>query len=101
MIFYKSHDLLAARPHQYIAMVNRSPPASVVASWPTPNYADPVTRGPQLRIVALLGLILVWLTVGLRLYVRGFILKAFGIDDVFIAMALVGIYSRAGLNELR
>ncbi|KKY25281.1 hypothetical protein UCRPC4_g01920 [Phaeomoniella chlamydospora] len=52
-------------------MVNRSPPASVVASWPTPNYADPVTR------------------VGLRLYVRGFILKAFGIDDVFIAMALL------------
>ncbi|EMD65931.1 hypothetical protein COCSADRAFT_86419 [Bipolaris sorokiniana ND90Pr] len=27
------------------------PPASVVLSWPTPNYDDPVTRGPALIIV--------------------------------------------------
>ncbi|XP_014551162.1 hypothetical protein COCVIDRAFT_113642 [Bipolaris victoriae FI3] len=27
------------------------PPASVILSWPTPNYDDPVTRGPALVIV--------------------------------------------------
>ncbi|KAF2773743.1 hypothetical protein EJ03DRAFT_286011, partial [Teratosphaeria nubilosa] len=62
-------------------------PASVVASWPKPNYVDPVRRA-WLPILALFLVALTTLLVAGRFYMRA---KkeagAFGLDDVFIAIA--------------
>ncbi|KAK4238313.1 hypothetical protein C8A03DRAFT_43912 [Achaetomium macrosporum] len=48
----------------------RFPPPEVIASWPTPNYIDPQTRGPALIIVESIFLAFSLACVGLRLYVR-------------------------------
>ena len=68
----------------------RLPPADVLLSWPTPNYENPVTRGNALVIVNSIFIGFVVITVGLRLYTRLVIKRWFGIDDVFILLALVG-----------
>ena len=68
----------------------------MLLSWPTPNYANPVTRGDALLIVNSVLIALVVITVGLRLYTRLIIKRWFGLDDVFILLALV----RVGLNSL-
>lgn len=65
------------------------PPASVILSWPTPNYDDPVTRGPALVIVNAIFISLTFLIVAARLYTRIVIKRWFGVDDVFILLALV------------
>ncbi|USP82307.1 hypothetical protein yc1106_09581 [Curvularia clavata] len=59
------------------------PPVSVVLSWPTPNYDNPVTRGPALIIVNAICITLTVLTVVARLYTRIVIKRWFGIDDLF------------------
>jgi hypothetical protein len=77
------------------------PPAEVLLGWPAPNYDHPVTRGPALLILNSVLIGLVTITVGLRLYTRIWIKRWFGIDDVFIILALVssGIpYGVAGLT---
>ena len=59
----------------------RLPPPEVVATWPPPNYINPVTRGPTLIIVELITLAISLISLGLRLYVR---IKLFGrieLDD--------------------
>ncbi|KAK3306301.1 uncharacterized protein B0T15DRAFT_483712 [Chaetomium strumarium] len=48
----------------------RFPPPEVIASWPTPNYTDPATRGPALIIIESIFLAVSVACVGLRLYVR-------------------------------
>jgi len=48
----------------------RFPPPEVLASWPTPNYKNPVTRGPALIITELTILPLALTCVALRLWVR-------------------------------
>jgi hypothetical protein len=65
------------------------PPLEVIAKWPTPNYTHPVTRGNALLVVncAFCGLAII--TVGLRLYTRAVIKRWFGLDDIFIILALV------------
>ena len=65
------------------------PPIEVILSWPPPNYANPVTRGDALLIVNSILIALVVITVGLRMYTRLIIKRWFGIDDVFILLALV------------
>ena len=65
------------------------PPIEVILSWPTPNYTNPVTRGDALLIVNSVLIALVVITVGLRMYTRLIIKRWFGIDDVFILLALV------------
>ncbi|KAF1830954.1 hypothetical protein BDW02DRAFT_76513 [Decorospora gaudefroyi] len=65
------------------------PPVAVLLTWPTPNYEDPVTRGPALVIVNSIFLSLVVLTVTARLYTRLVIKRWFGWDDVFILLALL------------
>ncbi|OAL06061.1 hypothetical protein IQ06DRAFT_75060 [Phaeosphaeriaceae sp. SRC1lsM3a] len=67
----------------------RLPPADVLLSWPTPNYDNPVTRGPTLVIVNYILAVITIITVGLRLYTRTVIKRWFGIDDVFIILALI------------
>lgn len=70
------------------------PPASVLASWPTPNYDNPThVRGPELIIVAGIFFPLAVLMVILRFFTRIRISKAFGIDDVFLLAALVPTFA--------
>jgi hypothetical protein len=65
------------------------PPVDVLLSWPTPNYEDPVTRGPALVIVNSIFVALAVSTVAARLYTRIVIKRWFGIDDIFILLALL------------
>lgn len=65
------------------------PPYSVLASWPTPNYIDPVVRGPANIIIISIFFPLVLLTVGIRIYTRLCLSKSFGVDDWFIIATLV------------
>jgi hypothetical protein len=67
----------------------RLPPVDVLLSWPTPNYENPVTRGNALVIVNSIFIGFVVITVGLRIYTRLVIKRWFGVDDVFILLALV------------
>jgi hypothetical protein len=67
----------------------RLPPPDVIAAWPTPNYENPVTRGPTLIIVNSVFLAVVTAVVGLRAYTRLILTRAFGFDDAFIFLALV------------
>jgi hypothetical protein len=64
------------------------PPVDVLLGWPTPNYKDPVTRGPALLIVNCIFIALTIITVVARLYTRIVIKRWFGIDDIFILIAL-------------
>ncbi|KAK3633268.1 hypothetical protein LTR56_002505 [Elasticomyces elasticus] len=66
----------------------RIPPLSVLLTWPTPNYVDPVTRGNASLVVNVIFTTLVILAVALRFYCR-FSAGAlrFGWDDAMIALA--------------
>jgi hypothetical protein len=79
----------------------RLPPTEVLLNWPTPNYDHPVTRGDALLVVNAVFIGLATITVGLRLYTRLFIKRWFGIDDVFILLALVSrlLYRGGHSNE--
>ncbi len=59
----------------------RSPPPEVLASWPTPNYVNPETRGHALTIVELTALSISSICLGLRLYVRARIMRSVDWDD--------------------
>ncbi|KAL0931188.1 uncharacterized protein CTRU02_213923 [Colletotrichum truncatum] len=48
----------------------RIPPLDVILAWPTPNYKNPVNRGPGLLVIELVFLILALGCLGLRMYVR-------------------------------
>jgi hypothetical protein len=69
----------------------RLPPTEILLSWPPPNYENPVTRGPALAIVNYIFISITVVVVALRLYTRIAIKRWFGIDDVFIIVALVSI----------
>jgi hypothetical protein len=65
------------------------PPVSVMDKWPKPNYIDPVKRGPALLLVNAILVPLAFIVVGLRLYTRLRIVRLAGLDDFFIALALI------------
>lgn len=67
----------------------RIPPPDVLAQWPTPNYVNPESRGPGLTIIELIMLPLSLMFLGLRLYVRGRLLRKTGWDDWFMVIASV------------
>ncbi|KAM7188873.1 hypothetical protein V8F20_010382 [Naviculisporaceae sp. PSN 640] len=67
----------------------RFPPPEVIASWPTPNYVDPVTRGSSLIIVECIGISTALICLGLRLYVRIFLMRNTGWDDWIMVAAMV------------
>ncbi|KAH8680427.1 hypothetical protein BGZ61DRAFT_456688 [Ilyonectria robusta] len=52
--------------------------------WTYNVPGDPPTTGPQITSLAIVFTAVALLTVSLRVYVRGFMLKAFGIDDSII-----------------
>jgi hypothetical protein len=62
---------------------------AVVATWPIPNYVDPITRGPELYIINSIWLLIATFAVALRLYSRIWIRNWFGLDDIFVLVALV------------
>ena len=74
------------------------PPYSVLQTWPTADYAHPVTRGPGNLIVVLIFFPLAFLVVTLRVYTRLRITKGFGVDDGLIVASLV--HSQLSLPEL-
>jgi hypothetical protein len=67
----------------------RSVPIDVIATWPTPNYVDPVTRGSGLMIIELTLLPIAMIVVFLRLWVRISWLKKSWYDDYLMILAMV------------
>ncbi len=59
-----------------------------IASWPTPDYVHPVTRGPGLIVMHLVLYPVILALVALRTYTRLRISRSFGLDDVFILLAM-------------
>lgn len=66
----------------------RLPPPSVIASWPKPNYTDPLTRGNALFIVNVVFQTFATIAVVGRMYSR-YMKKWFGLDDALISVAYV------------
>ncbi|PMD15777.1 hypothetical protein NA56DRAFT_663535 [Hyaloscypha hepaticicola] len=60
-----------------------------VESWPTPNYINPQTRGDSVLIIHGTLYSLVVVVVGLRVYTRMCISRSFGLDDMFILLAMI------------
>lgn len=65
------------------------PPAAVIASWPTPNYTDPVVRGNAVIVMNLILYPIVLSILAIRIFTRISISKSFGADDYLIVLALV------------
>ncbi|KFY25173.1 hypothetical protein V493_04777 [Pseudogymnoascus sp. VKM F-4281 (FW-2241)] len=68
----------------------RSPPPEVVATWPKPNYVDPVRRGNESEVVQSFLAALVTVILIIRLYARIAITKAgIGLDDTMMIISWV------------
>ncbi|KAL3422759.1 integral membrane protein [Phlyctema vagabunda] len=65
------------------------PPLDVLATWPTPNYINPVTRGSANTILNLILFPIVIFIVVLRVYSRTRLSKNFGADDALIVCAVL------------
>jgi hypothetical protein len=52
----------------------------------------PNDLGPVVQSVTIAVLVIAWIAVGLRYYVRIFMVKSFGMDDWFITLTLVSTY---------
>jgi hypothetical protein len=76
------------------------PPEAIAASWPTPNYIDPPTRGHGVLIVNVVCMSLAFLVVSLRLYTRLRITCSAGIDDVLIVIGLVFAIAMAVITSI-
>ncbi|KIW00182.1 uncharacterized protein PV09_08223 [Verruconis gallopava] len=70
-------------------MVREVPPADVQAKWPPRNSVNPVTAGPALNVISILFCVLAYIVVALRIYVRGWLLRSFGVDDWLILICLL------------
>jgi hypothetical protein len=67
----------------------RFPPLDVLATFPTPNYTNPVTHGPELTILNLIFLGIATSALVLRLYSRVIVNKWLGLDDWLICISYV------------
>ncbi|CAG7915446.1 unnamed protein product [Penicillium olsonii] len=67
----------------------RLPGPAVLATWPTPNYIDPPTRGHGVMILNIVCFSLALIVVFLRVYTRACITSSAGFDDVLIVIGLV------------
>ncbi|KAK9782160.1 hypothetical protein SCARD494_13832 [Seiridium cardinale] len=84
----------------------RIPPASILATWPIPNYDRPVTRGPGGKIVGVALTTFTTLVLAIRVYTRLRIVRSFGLDDILIITAFIpslaftvcGIYAEVSLG---
>ena len=75
----------------------RLPPVEVIAKWPTPNYENPITRGPTNIVLNCIMFPFVCAVVGLRIYTRIRISKSFGPDDWLIIAAIPFVATFASL----
>lgn len=66
------------------------PPLSVVLTWPTPNYVDPVTRGWEVPIMCMVLFGIAFIVVLARLWARLVLQQNAGLDDLFIVFSMVG-----------
>ena len=66
-------------------------PTSVFASWPWPNYVNPVRHPATNALYAINGVFLgiATLAVAARLYTRVILRNWFGLDDLFLVLAFV------------
>jgi hypothetical protein len=91
--FHSSTALLHTQCNHICALffldMHGSVTPEVLASWPAPNYVDPVTRGNALYIVNSIWLCFATIAVTLRVYTRIWIRNWFGLDDAFVLFALV------------
>jgi hypothetical protein len=77
----------------------RLPPVDVILSWPLPNYVNPTdVRGPGILIVTGIFFPIAALMVGLRIFTRLHLSKAFGIDDMFLLAAIAPAFAIAVLT---
>jgi hypothetical protein len=65
------------------------PPPSVIASWPKPNFVNPVTQDWTVAAILLMFLSVTFLIVCARFWARLVIAKNAGLDDILIAIAMV------------
>ncbi|KAF7941159.1 hypothetical protein BELL_0186g00100 [Botrytis elliptica] len=65
------------------------PSPEILASWPVPNYDDPITRGYGVLTVTAILLPLVLSIIFIRLYTRLVMSKSFGLDDWLILAAVL------------
>lgn len=76
------------------------PPPEILATWPAPNYVNPVTRGNAVLIVNVSLFAVALLVIIIRLYTRLRISKSFGLDDWLITAAMVPSTTFAVLSIL-
>ncbi|PQE15390.1 integral membrane protein [Rutstroemia sp. NJR-2017a BVV2] len=65
------------------------PPAYVLASWPKPNYVDPVTHGYGNVVMNIVLYLILCMFLSLRIWTRTRLRASFGADDVMILLAMV------------
>ncbi|KIW01400.1 uncharacterized protein PV09_07166 [Verruconis gallopava] len=65
-------------------------PPTDLSSYPPPNYINPQERGIELYIVNSTAFTITLVCASVRLYTRIWVRKYFGLDDMFLALALVG-----------
>jgi hypothetical protein len=81
-----------------------NPPQSVIASWPQPNYIDPVTRGYALIICLGVFLFIALLALAARIWARFVLVRQAGLDDllvIFAAIPTIGLTVTIALGECR
>ncbi|KAJ5182712.1 hypothetical protein N7492_000328 [Penicillium capsulatum] len=76
------------------------PPPAVMATWPTPNYVDPPTRGHGVLIVNIVCICFAFVVVILRLYTRLRITCSFGMDDILIVFGLIFAIAMVAVTSL-
>lgn len=67
----------------------KNPPIAVIKSWPKPNYINPETRGPEVRIGSIILGIATLLVVCARLWARFVVVRRPGLDDYLIIVSAV------------
>jgi len=77
----------------------QEPPLSVIETWPTPNYEDPVTRGDANVVLNIILYALLLCFLGLRVFTRTYLGSVFGADDIFILLALVRSHSHSSYDH--
>lgn len=65
------------------------PPASVLKTWPKPNYDSPDTRGNVKIILNIVLYLILVCFMSLRIFTRTYLRKIFGADDILILLAMV------------
>ena len=68
-----------------------NPPPKVVASWPKPNYIDPITHNWAGSIVVLVALAISIVIFIARIWARLVVSKNAGLDDLIMSFAMIAL----------